>query len=135
MVIADGRTRAITAATGLTAQGAPPERDGGEILLAPAVAVRLLAGLVPLFVGPRAGSLLSGLGDHRGRLGSERLTLIDNGRLSGGTLEAPVDGEGVPTREAVLVEQGYFRQPLLAWWQAEAAAGHEPPTPPRLRLR
>jgi PmbA protein len=75
-------------------------------------------------VGPRAGSLISGLRDHRGRLGSERLTLIDNGRLSGGTLEAPVDGEGVPTREAVLVEQGYFRQPLLAWWQAEAAAGH-----------
>lgn len=108
----------------VTAQGEPPERDGGEILLAPAVAVRLLAGLVPLFVGPRAGALISGLRDHRGRLGSERLTLIDNGRLAGGTLEAPVDGEGVATREAVLVEQGYFRQPLLAWWQAEAAAGH-----------
>lgn len=108
----------------VTAQGAPPERDGGEILLAPAVATRLLAGLTPLLVGPRAATLVSGLRDHRGRIGSERLTLIDNGRLSGGTLEAPVDGEGVPTREVVLVEQGFFRQPLLSWGQAETAVGN-----------
>jgi len=51
------------------------------------------------------------------------VTLIDNGRLPGGALEAPVDGEGLPTREVILVEQGFFRQPLLAWWQAETAAG------------
>lgn len=107
----------------VTAQGAPPERDGGEILLAPAVAVRLLAGLIPLFVGPRAGALISGLRDHRGRIGSERLTLVDNGRFQGGALEAPVDGEGVATREVALVEQGFFRQPLLAWWQADTATG------------
>lgn len=108
----------------VTAQGAPPERDTGEILLAPAVATRLLAGLTPLLVGPRAATLVSGLRDHRGRIGSERLTLIDNGRLSGGVLEAPVDGEGVPTREAMLVEQGFFRQPLLSWWQADTTTGN-----------
>lgn len=107
----------------VTAQGAPPERDGGEILLAPAVAARLLCGLLPLLVGPKAGSLGAGLRDHRGRLGSPLLTLIDNGRLSGGALEAPVDGEGMPTREVVLVEQGFFRQPLLTWWQAEGGQG------------
>ena len=105
------------------AQGAPPERDSGEMLLAPPVVARLLCGLLPLFAGPKAASLASGLRDHRGRIGSELLTLIDNGRLPGGAFEAPVDGEGVPTREVVLVEQGTFRQPLLAWWQAEAGAG------------
>lgn len=104
----------------VTAQGAPPDRDGGEILLSPPVMARLLCGLLPLLVGPKAGALLAGLRDRRGRIGSERLTLIDNGRLPGGALEAPVDGEGVPTREVVLVEEGVFRQSLLTWWQAES---------------
>jgi predicted Zn-dependent protease len=104
----------------VAAAGAPPERDTGEFLLAPAVAVRLLAGVLPLLVGPGPGSRLTGA---RGRFGSERVTLIDNGRLPGGAFEAPVDGEGVPTREVVLVEEGIFRQPLLAWWQEVVAHG------------
>jgi PmbA protein len=28
-----------------------------------------------------------------------------------------VDGEGVPCQEVALIEEGTFRQPLLAWWQ------------------
>lgn len=108
----------------VSAQGAPPpDHDRGELLLAPPIVARLLCGLLPLLVGPRAGTLLAGLRDRRGRIGSERLTLIDNGRLPAGVLEAPVDGEGVPTREVVLVEEGVFRQPLLAWWQAESHSG------------
>jgi len=104
----------------VAAAGAPPERDTGEILLAPGVAVRLLAGVLPLLVGPGPGSRLLGA---RGRFGSEKVTLIDNGRFPGGACEAPVDGEGVPTREVVLVEEGIFHQPLLAWWQEVAAHG------------
>ena len=41
--------------------------------------------------------------------------------ISGGIAEAPVDGEGQPTREVVLVDEGGYRQPLLAWWQSAAA--------------
>jgi PmbA protein len=104
----------------VSAAGAPPERDTGEFLLAPAVAARLLAGVLPLLVGPGPGTRLTGA---RGRFGSERVTLIDNGRLAGGAFEAPVDGEGVPTREVVLVEEGTFRQPLLTWRQEVAAHG------------
>jgi PmbA protein len=100
--------------------GAPPPRGTGECLLAPAVAARLLAGLLPLLVGPGPGSRLV---SARGRFGSDRVTLIDNGRLPGGAFEAPVDGEGMPTREVTLVEEGIFRQPLLAWWQEGAAHG------------
>ncbi|HWM93467.1 MAG TPA: metallopeptidase TldD-related protein [Thermoanaerobaculia bacterium] len=107
----------------VTAQGGPPDRDRGELLLAPPVVARLLCGLLPLLVGPRAGGLLAGLRDRRGRIGSEWLTLIDNGRLPGGVLESAADGEGVPTREVVLVEEGVFRQPLLTWLQAESHSG------------
>jgi predicted Zn-dependent protease len=104
----------------VSAAGVPPERDGGEFLLAPVVAAHLLAGLLPLLVGPGPGARLLGA---RGHFGSDRVTLIDNGRFPGGVFEAPVDGEGVPTREVVLVEEGTFHQPLLAWWQEGAADG------------
>lgn len=104
----------------VSAAGAPPARDSGDVLLAPGVAVRMVAGLLPLLVGPGPGSRVIGA---RGRFASDRVTLIDNGRLAGGVFEAPVDGEGVPTREVVLVEEGVFRQPLLAWWQEGAAHG------------
>jgi len=107
----------------VTAQGGPPQHDTGDMLLAPPVAVRLLCGLLPLLIGPKAASAVAGLRDHRGRIGSPALTLIDNGRLAGGAFESAVDGEGMPTREVLLVDQGFFRQPLLTWWQAEAAQG------------
>jgi PmbA protein len=107
----------------VTAQGAPPEQDGGEMLLAPPVATRLLCGLLPLLVGAKGAASVSSLRDHRGRIGSPHLTLIDNGRLPGGAFESAVDGEGMPTREVLLVDQGFFRQPLLTWWQAETAPG------------
>ncbi|MFL6193544.1 MAG: metallopeptidase TldD-related protein [Thermoanaerobaculia bacterium] len=104
----------------VSASGAVPGRDTGDFLLAPSVVARLIAGLTPLLVGPGPGSRLIGA---RGRFGGDLVTLIDNGRLAGGAFEAPVDGEGVPTREVVLVEEGLFRQPLLAWWQEGAAHG------------
>ncbi len=94
----------------------------GELLLAPPVAIVLLAQLLPLLVGPEAAARMSALRDRQGRIGSERLTVLDNGRLPGGALECPVDGEGMPSGEAVLVEEGMFRQPLLAWWQVNGAA-------------
>lgn len=89
-----------------------------DVLLAPPVGARLLAALLPFLVGPRAVHLGTGLRDRRGRLASDAVTLLDDGRLPGGAFEAPVDGEGVPTREVALIEEGIFRQPLLAWWQA-----------------
>jgi predicted Zn-dependent protease len=113
----------------VAAEGAPPRQadaavggGSGELLLAPPVALALIAGLLPLLVGPSAVARVSALRDRRGRIGSEKLTIVDNGRLPGGALECPVDGEGMPCRETVLVEEGVFRQPLLAWWQVDGAA-------------
>jgi predicted Zn-dependent protease len=112
----------------LVAGGGPAASaaGGGELLLAPPVAVALLSAILPLLVGPEAVARLAPLRDRRGRIGSDQVSILDNGRLPGGALECPVDGEGVPCREALLVEAGCFRQPLLAWWQAGGAAPGRP---------
>jgi predicted Zn-dependent protease len=106
-------------------------RDRGELVLAPPLAARLLAALTPYLVGPRAADRVAALRDRRGRVGSAALTVIDDGRLPGGLLEAPVDGEGLATRAVPLIEEGAFRQPLLAWHQArggDARPGEGKPT-------
>lgn len=97
--------------------GRPPERDRLPMLLAPAVVVRLLEGLLPLLVGPHGFELASRQEDRQGRFASPHLTIRDDGRLEGGVLAAPADGEGVPTGPVTLVDAGAFRQPLLAWSQ------------------
>lgn len=99
--------------------GGRAAHDRGEMLLAPPVAIALVAGLLPLFVGRGASRLARAMRDRGGRVGSRHLTVIDDGRLPGGVLEAPIDGEGVETRRQLLVEEGFFRQPLLDWRQAQ----------------
>lgn len=94
------------------AAGGPPEEGAGSLLLAPWVAARLLAGLTPLWTGAVPPAAFA---DRAGRLGSELLTVVDDGRHPAGVLAAPVDGEGMPTRRVVLVEEGRFRQPLAPW--------------------
>lgn len=101
----------------ISLRGQAPHRDRGEFLLAPDVFVPLLAALEPLWAGPDADAKADALADLAGRLGSRSLTLIDDGRLPGGILEAPADGEGQPTRRTVLIEEGVYRQPLLTWRQ------------------
>lgn len=52
----------------------------------------------------------SWLTDRRGtRIGSERVTLVDDGRLRGGLGSAPFDEEGVATRETVAVAGGVLQ--------------------------
>jgi len=98
--------------------GSAPERDRGEFLLAPPVGARLLLGLLPALVGPGGAARLQALQGRATRLGTEALTVVDDGRLPQGVLSAPVDGEGTPTRELTLIAQGELRQPLLPWWAA-----------------
>ena len=83
-------------------------------LLAPAVGARLLAGLAPLFFGEAGDELAAGLLDRDGRLASDAVSVVDDGRLPGGLLAAPVDGEGLATAKAVLVRSGERRPPLVA---------------------
>ncbi|MDQ6944173.1 MAG: TldD/PmbA family protein [Candidatus Eremiobacteraeota bacterium] len=43
------------------------------------------------------------------RVGNERVTLVDDGRLRGGLGTSPFDGEGTPTRETVVMDGGVLR--------------------------
>ncbi len=108
---------AVGAAPGL----ADGEERSGDLLLAPAVAARLLAGLAPLFFGPRTDGEISAVLGGAVRIGSEALTLIDDGRFPGGVFESPIDGEGTPTREVAIVERGNFLGPVLSPGQARGA--------------
>lgn len=103
--------------------GERADRGSGEMVLAPATATRLLAGLLPLLVGGDGWRIARRLRDRRGRIGSDRLTVVDDGSLVGGIFANPTDGEGVPTREVVLIENGNYRQPLLSWREASPARG------------
>jgi predicted Zn-dependent protease len=87
------------------------------LLVAAPLAARLVQAIAPLFLGPAASDRIAALGAL-----SPELTLIDDGRLPAGVLVAPVDGEGVPTGRSVLVEEGRFARPLLAWWEAGRGA-------------
>jgi PmbA protein len=52
----------------------------------------------------------SWLADRIGeRIGNERVTLVDDGRLRGGLGSSPFDGEGTPTRETVAVANGVLQ--------------------------
>ena len=113
--------RALADRLAVRARGVVAQSEAGEVVLAPTVAARLLAMLLPVLVGPDAMGRAKPLLDGEGRLGSPLLSIVDDGRLAGGLLAAGVDGEGVPTRSLPLVEAGVLRQPLLAWWQARGS--------------
>lgn len=110
--------RALADRLAVRARGDLAERERGDVVVAPAAAARLIAGLLPLLVGPEARARAAPWIDPAGRLGSPLLSVVDDGRLSGGLLASAVDGEGMPTRAVPLIEAGLYRQPLLAWWQA-----------------
>ncbi|MBC5829693.1 MAG: TldD/PmbA family protein [Candidatus Eremiobacteraeota bacterium] len=48
-----------------------------------------------------------------GRIGSDVVTIVDDGRLSGGMGTVPYDGEGVATRRTVHLERGFLRSYAL----------------------
>jgi len=105
----------------VAARGTAPDRDRGELVVAPAAGARLLAALAPLFVGGRGAELARRLEDRHGRLAGPAVTVIDDARLPGGALAAPADGEGLPTAAVVLVETGAYRRPLVPWREAAEA--------------
>ena len=67
----------------------------------------------------------SWLADRVGqRVGNERVTIVDDGRLRGGLGSAPFDGEGVPTRETVAIRGGVLETYLSdTYWGRRLGIG------------
>lgn len=63
----------------------------------------------------RASFLVGQIGEQ---IAADKLTIIDDGRLPGAIGSRPFDGEGLPTRRTVVVENGVLRNYLLNTYTA-----------------
>ncbi|MBI5399860.1 TldD/PmbA family protein [Candidatus Saganbacteria bacterium] len=89
----------------LSAQAIPSQKI--SLVFAPDVGVEILSALIPAL---SAESVQKGKSMFSGKISqyvaSNLFTLIDDGRLTKGLGAAPFDGEGVPTQETSLIENG-----------------------------
>src|SRR5215475_8578406 len=65
----------------------------------------------------RGASFLAGKLDQR--IAGESVTIIDDGTIPGGFGTSPFDGEGIPTRRTVVVENGMLKSYLLNTYTAK----------------
>ncbi|KPJ60662.1 MAG: hypothetical protein AMJ46_05210 [Latescibacteria bacterium DG_63] len=96
------------------------------VVFDPHAGFTLLACLGQALRGDNVNKGMSYLGERMGeKIGSELVTLHDNGRLSGGSASRPVDAEGVATSDVVLVEKGILKS-FLYDYSSALRAGQEP---------
>jgi len=98
--------------TSLAAHGPAPDRQLADVVLAPAVAARLLAAIVPSIAHPaaRIRSLLGAV--------SPAWELWDARSGPDGLGAMPCDGEGIPARSIGLLTRGRVGEPLATWSDA-----------------
>ena len=96
----------------LNARRVPTQRV--PIVFAPEIARSLIGSI---FEAANGDSIYRGASFWTGQLGesvaSANVTVIDDGTLPGRFGTAPFDGEGLPTRRTVIVEQGVLKNYLL----------------------
>jgi len=90
------------------------------VVLDPLVARSLLD---HIFEGVNGDSVYRGASFLAGKLGEkvagDNVTVIDDGTMVGGFGTSPFDGEGVPTRRTVVIENGVLRSYLLNTYTAK----------------
>jgi len=89
------------------------------VVLDPLVAVSMLD---HIFEGVNGDSVYRGASFLAGKLGqkiaADRVTVIDDGTMPGGFGSSPFDGEGIPTRRTVVIENGVLKSYLLNTYTA-----------------
>ena len=90
------------------------------VVFDPMVAVSMLD---HIFEGINGDSVYRGASFLAGKLGekvaSENVTVIDDGTMIGGFGTSPFDGEGIPTRRTVVIENGVLKSYLLNTYTAK----------------
>src|SRR5271166_325274 len=90
------------------------------IIFDPMVATSILE---HIFEGVNGDSVYRGASFLAGKLGQKiagsNVTIIDDGTIPGGFGSSPFDGEGVPTRRTVVVENGVLKSYLLNTYTAK----------------
>jgi PmbA protein len=76
-----------------------------------------------IFEGVNGDSVYRGASFLAGKLGekiaSDRVTVIDDGTMVGGFGTSPFDGEGIPTRRTVVIENGVLKSYVLNTYTAK----------------
>jgi PmbA protein len=83
-----------------------------DLILHPEVAAELLAAIAPLFLATTDEESLAEIIDREGRLATPALTLIDDRVNPDAPITGPCDGEGLPARRTLLVDEGVPRYRL-----------------------
>jgi PmbA protein len=88
----------------------PLKTQRAAIILDPDVAYAILGGFIQAINGQSVLQGASFLGKKAGqKIGSELITIIDDGTREKGLASAPFDGEGVPTQNRIIVENGVLK--------------------------
>ncbi len=81
-----------------------------------------------IFEGVNGDSVYRGASFLAGKLGQkiagDQVTVIDDGTMPGGFGTAPFDGEGIPTRRTVVIENGVLKSYLLNTYTAKKLGLH-----------
>lgn len=92
------------------------------IVLEPYIAANILGIIASALSGDSVQKGKSFLANKMGqKVASELVTIIDDGKMEGGVLSAPFDGEGVPTSKKLLLEKGVLKQFLHNTYTAAKA--------------
>lgn len=90
------------------------------VVLDPLVAVSMLG---HIFEGVNGDSVYRGASFLAGKLGEkiagDRVNVIDDGTMPGGFGTSPFDGEGIPSRRTVVIENGVLKSYLLNTYTAK----------------
>ncbi len=85
----------------------PVKTQQAAVIFSPDVAYALLGGILGAINGERVLQGASFLGQKMGqKIGSDLITLIDDGTREKGMASEPFDGEGVPTQKRIIVNKG-----------------------------